>query len=96
MITLDIPVRPWQKVASDIFNLDGHNYFLIVDYYSKYPKVCLLSNKTAASVITQLKSIFSRQGISEVLVANNMPYSSLVMGQFAVSSNFTIVTYSPQ
>jgi hypothetical protein len=95
MIAHDIPARPWQKVASDIFSLYGRDYLLVVDYYSKYPEVCLLSSKTGASVVTQLKSIFSRHGIPEVLVADNMPYSSLVMRQFAASWNFTIVTSSP-
>ncbi len=95
MIGHDIPERPWQKLAADIFSLFGSDYLLTVDYYSKYPEVSLLPDKTAASVITQFKSIFSRHGIPEMLVADNMPFNSAKMRQFASSWNFDIVTSSP-
>ena len=31
MITIDINANQWQKVASDIFSLYGHDYLLVVD-----------------------------------------------------------------
>ena len=103
IIAHDISARLWQKVASDIFSLYGRDYLLVVNYYSKYLEVCLFSNKTATSVITQLKacvitqlkSIFSRDGIPKVLIADNMLCNSLAMRQFAASRNFTIAISSP-
>jgi hypothetical protein len=73
--------RPWQKVGADIFSLYGKDYLLLVDYYIKYPEVNLLSGKNAASV--HLKSIFSRHGIPEEIVADNMPFNSVEMRRFA-------------
>ena len=32
----DIPVRPWQMVATDMFVWNNTNYVLVVDYYSNY------------------------------------------------------------
>ncbi len=90
-----VPERPWQKLGADIFSLFGKDYLLIVDYYSKYPEVCLLNGKTASSVIEQFKSVFSRHGIPEVVIADNMPFNSLEMRRFATSWNFEIVTSSP-
>jgi hypothetical protein len=92
----DVPSRPWQKVGADIFTLFGNDYLLIVDYFSKFPEMALLSSKTASGVTTHLKSIFSRHGIPEILVADNMPFDSFEMRQFATEWNFTIVTSSPR
>ena len=33
-----VPVHPWEKVGIDYFTLDGKDFLLIVDYYSKYPR----------------------------------------------------------
>jgi hypothetical protein len=90
-----VPDRPWQKLGADIFSLFGKDYLLVVDYYSKFPEVCQLSGKTADSVITHLKSIFSRHGIPEEVVCDNMPFDSLNMRNFAAEWNFVVKTSSP-
>ena len=48
----------------------------MIDYYSKYPELCILKDKTASSVVTSMKSVFARQGIPDEVVADNMPFSS--------------------
>ncbi|KAK3739350.1 hypothetical protein RRG08_041670 [Elysia crispata] len=35
----EMPSRPFEKIAADIFFLDGQNFLLVADYYSKMPKV---------------------------------------------------------
>jgi hypothetical protein len=91
----DVPDRPWQKLGADIFTLFGKDYLLVVDYFSKFPEVCLLSGKSASAVIVQFKSVFSRHGIPETLIADNMPFDSYEMRQFATNWNFQIITSSP-
>jgi hypothetical protein len=90
-----VPDRPWQKLGADIFSLFGKDYLLVVDYFSKFPEVCLLSGKSAASVIVHFKSIFSRHGIPEEVICDNMPFDSVEMRQFASQWNFVINTSSP-
>ena len=34
-----VPTRPWQKVGSDLFELSGKHYLIIMDYYSSYPEL---------------------------------------------------------
>lgn len=58
------------------FELNSNSYLIVVDYYSKYPELCLLKDKTAGSVITSMKSMFARHGIPDEVVADNMPFSS--------------------
>lgn len=91
-----IPSRPWQVLGSDIMTLNGRDYLVVVDYFSKYPEFALLENKTAGAVILHLKSIFARHGIPEKLVGDNMPYDSAEVRQFARDWGFTISTSSPE
>ena len=37
-----LPDYPWQSVAMDLFVLNGVNYVVIVDYFSRYPEVIKL------------------------------------------------------
>ena len=90
-----VPERPWQKVGVDIFHLFGRDHLLIVDYFSKFPEVCSLDDKSAMAVINKLKAVFSRQGIPEEVFADNNPFGSREMRQFADEWNFNIVTMSP-
>ena len=41
-----VPARAWQKLGTDIFEYKSKPYFVIVDYYSKYP-VYLLNDKSS-------------------------------------------------
>ena len=38
------PTRPWEKLGTDSFEFNGSKYLMIVDYYSRFPIVRLLSN----------------------------------------------------
>lgn len=84
---------PWQKVATDLFILDGVNYLLAVDYFSRYPEIVKLSSTTSKTIITALKSIFSRFGIPETVISDNGPqYASTEFEDFAKSYGFTHIT----
>ena len=41
----DVPSRPWAKVAVDFFHLNGQQYLLIVDYFSGFWEVEILTIK---------------------------------------------------
>ena len=78
LIPTPLPDYPWQVVGSDLFELGGEQYLLVVDYYSHYPEVVRLQSTTSTTVIKMLKTIFSRHGIPEVLRSDNGPqYSSV-------------------
>ena len=93
----DVPEYPWQKVASDIFTMEGRNYVLVVDYLSKFVEVALLNNMKSSELITHLKSIFSRHGIPEVMVTDNGPnYTSDEFQSFTKNWGIQHITSSPK
>ena len=73
MIASPLPSHPWEKVASDLFQLNGKTYLLVADYFSRYMEVQTLATTTSASVICALKAIFGRHGVPSVLASDNEP-----------------------
>ncbi|CAK1595202.1 unnamed protein product [Parnassius mnemosyne] len=69
----EIPDRPWAKVGTDLFQIKGVDYLLLVDYYSKFFEMEKLQCTTSASIIETLKNIFSRQGIPNVVMSDCGP-----------------------
>ena len=91
-----LPNHPWERVAADLFQLNGSTYLLVVDYFSRYPEVIQLTSTTSKSVISSLKSIFSRHGIPSVLMSDNGPqFDSSDMKEFANTYGFNHITSSP-
>ena len=90
-----MPARAWQKLGTDIFEYKSKPYLVIVDYYSKYPEICLLNDKSSQAVITSMKSVFARHGIPDEVVTDNMPFSSKECSRFAQEWGFKISTSSP-
>ena len=76
MIPVDIPDRPWAKVAVDLFELNQKHYMITVDYFSKWPEVVKLDNLTTNNVICYLKSQISRYGLPDALISDNGPQFS--------------------
>ena len=96
MQTREVPLLPWQIVASDLLEYKNQNYLVVIDYYSKYIEAFRVHGKTSTVVIQSLNEIFSRHGYPQTLVADNMPYNSREMKQYATQYGINIVTTSPK
>lgn len=90
-----VPDREWEKIGADILQYGAKDYLVVIDYYSKWIELCQIADKTASTVITNLKSIFARFGVPDVLVSDNMPFSSYEFRQFCEKWNFKLTTTSP-
>ncbi|XP_013175717.1 PREDICTED: uncharacterized protein K02A2.6-like [Papilio xuthus] len=97
LIPHEIPSRAWSKLGVDIFHFANKPYLLVVDYYSKYIEVNKLNTMTSWEVIDNLKNIFSRQGIPEILMSDNGPeFNSSYFKRFETEWKFRHITSSPR
>jgi len=96
LIPSTLPQRPWEKIGTDLFELKGKSYFLLVDYFSRYIEVIKLSSTPTNSVVAAMKPIFARYGIPDIVISDNGPqYSSQEFKEFAKAYNFEHITSSP-
>ena len=72
----DVPQYPFQMVGSDLPNWNGQDFVLGVDYYRRYWDIEKLYLTDSATVVKNLKHIFSRMGIPEVMRSDNGPQYS--------------------
>ena len=92
-----IPLCPWKICALDIFALDGVDYLILADFYSK---VILVHNfpggqSNSAKVINILEEWFCDHGTPEVLCADNGPqYASAAFADCSIEWDFTHETSS--
>ena len=96
MMIMNDATAPWQKVGADLFQLGGKDYLIVIDYYSNYPEVALLSSTSSHSVIKHMKSMFGRHGIPVDLVSDNGPqFSSTEFKDFTTHYGIHHITSSP-
>ena len=96
MITHELPERPWQNVATDLFTFENEQYLIVVDYYSKYFELERMSTTTSSAIINKLKVIFARHGTPEKLVSDNGPqFSAQEFVHFANEWGFSHIKCSP-
>ena len=96
IMSTPLPNRPFQMVGADICDFKGQNYLVVIDYYSRYLEILLLSRLTSEVVIAKFKSIFAHHGIPETLVTDNgRQFTSGEFQKFAETWNFIHVTSSP-
>ena len=65
MIHHDIPVRPWDIVGADMFNINNNNYLCIID---KFPIIKRTKGLSADSIILACKIIFSEYSIPKRII----------------------------
>ena len=96
MIPTTLPQRPWEKIGTDLFELKGKSYLLLVDYFSRYIAVVKLTCTTTKSVVAAMKPLFARYGTPDVIISDNGPqYLSQEFKQFAEDYEYSHVTSSP-
>ena len=96
MIAHELPKRPWENVAADLFMLENEQYLILVDYYSRYFERERMCTTTSSAIINKLKAIFVRHGIPEKLVSDNSPqFSTQEFAHFANEWDFSQITSSP-
>ena len=71
MICHEIPTSLWEEIAVDLFELNGRDYMITVDYFSSSFEIDSLTTKTVDEVIGKLKALLARHGIPDQLVSDS-------------------------
>ena len=78
------PTRPWEKISIDLFEIEGTDYVITVDYYSRFFEVNQLNTKTSKEVIRKVQSHLAHHDIpDQILSDNGHPFSSAAFQDFA-------------
>ena len=72
----ELPDRPWAKIGTNLFSLDGIDYRITVDYFSNYWEINRLEDTPSKTIIPKLKGHFARYGYPEVVISDNGPQHS--------------------
>jgi len=70
-----LPSSPWSEVAVDFAGPfpSGDYALVVIDEYSRFPEVEIVTSTSAKTVIPRLDAIFARQGIPAVVKTDNGP-----------------------
>ncbi len=98
LVPHEVPQRPWEVIGTDIFIIDGVDYLLVADYFSKVPFVRRIrGSTTSTSVISLMKQIFREQGIPRKVISDNGPqYAAADFKEFTTEWDFEHATSSPR
>ena len=68
-----IPSKPWSFQLIDFTNsfLPGDNLFVVINDYSYFPEVKVVSSTSAMTIIPKLKTIFFHQGTPFTIKTDN-------------------------
>lgn len=92
----ELPKRPFEKLAADIFHFEGKNFLLLADYYSKMPFVKALKSMTSQETVKYIASVFAIHGIPKTLITDNAKqFTCTEFNNFAKEWDFKHITSSP-
>ena len=62
---------PLEKVATDLFEIQGRHYMVTVDFFANFIEVDFSTSLSAGQVITKLKGNFARYGVPKMVVTDS-------------------------
>ena len=84
----EVPTRPWEKIAIDLFEIEVTDYVIT--------EVNQLNTKTSKEVIRKVKSHLAHHNIPDQIISDNgQPFFSAAWQDFAKQYEFEHITSSP-
>lgn len=94
----ELPSGRWQHVAIDFLGPlpSGHYLFVVVDYFSRYIEVEIMTKTDSTETIKRLNAIFARFGLPLSITADNGPqFSSEEFRQYCNDNNIKLISTTP-
>ena len=89
------PNKPWERVHIDYGQWGNYHFFVLVDAFSKWPEIKLVSTTTTRMTINILSDIFTRYGFPQIIVSDNGPQFTSVEFKDFLCQNHIIHHNSP-
>ena len=67
------PNTPWDRIHMDFGEYNSKHFLVVIDAYSKWPEVRLMSSTSASCLVGVLKDIFACHGFPRLVVSDNGP-----------------------
>ena len=93
-----LPSCVWDKLKIDFYGPlpSGQYIFVIMDCYSRFPEVEILTSISANSVIPRLDSVFARHGVpSQIISDNGPPFRSHEFNKYMTTMGIKHTTSTP-
>lgn len=96
-ILWDRTTKPWVRLHIDFFGpFQGQRFLILVDSYSKWVEVRKIMSESAASVIRELRDIFSYHGLPQYIVSDNgTAFVSGEMKEFLTKNGIELIRTTP-
>ena len=93
IIATELPEKPWHSLAMDFAGPfggpNGDYAMVVIDEYSRYPEVEIISSVSGSTVLPRLDTIFARWGIPNNIKSDNgAPFMGGEFKEFAQSFGF--------
>ncbi|XP_055585351.1 uncharacterized protein K02A2.6-like [Uranotaenia lowii] len=98
MTRRELPSGPWEHVAIDYLGPlpSGHYLFVVVDYFSRYIEIEVMTKTDSSETIKRLDSIFARFGLPLSITADNGPqFASTEFKEFCDTNNIKLINTTP-
>ena len=97
LIERDMPSGVWDSLHSDVFEVEGVKYVLVIDEFSKFPFVKKLKGETSRELIEYLEDLFGCYGKpSKFYSDNGGNYASQLFKDFMEDWEVKHITSSPR
>ncbi|XP_049269086.1 uncharacterized protein K02A2.6-like [Rhipicephalus sanguineus] len=96
LLLTPLPAHPWETVGIDLFTLEGKEYVVVVDYYSRFIELEQLKRTTTKDIAQVLEPIFARFGVpTTVRTDNGAQFTSAEFKELVQRWGATHTTSSP-
>ena len=93
----ELPSKPWEVIASDVFVLGRALFVVIFNNYSKWIEANPFETRTSRAIFEAMKSVFSRFGFPNMIRSKNgRCYDSNKFRDFADEYGIVLATNSPR
>ena len=93
------PERPFQEIAMDYAEKDGHRFLIIIDCKTDWPDIiqCKNGDTSARQLIKDLRGVFCRTAVPDVIWSDQGPqFTSGILKKFLQSWGVRHIMSSPK